>query len=90
MQSPFEGNETSWMVVSKKDQTEAIVCRYQVLNRPHPGYDQVLLTGLNPNHQYKIKGRKGTFFGDELMHAGIHLNRTTDDFESLIMKLTAI
>lgn len=89
MQSPFEGNETSWMVVSK-DQTEAIVGRYQVLNRPHPGYDRVLLTGLNPNYQYKIEGRKGTFFGDELMHAGIHLDRTTGDFESLIMKLTAI
>lgn len=89
MQSPFEGNVVSWMVVSK-DQTEAIVGRYQVLNQPHPGYDRMLLTGLNPNYEYQIEGRKGTFFGDELMHAGIHLDKTTGDFESLVFKLNAI
>lgn len=86
MQSPFEGNVTSWMVVSD-DQKEAIIGRYQVLNRPHPGYDRLLLVGLNSDFEYQIEGREGTFYGDDLMHAGIHLDKTMSDFSSQIFKL---
>lgn len=86
MQSPFEGNVTSWMVVSD-DQTEAIVGRYQVLNQPHPGYDRLLLTGLNADFEYQIEGKEGTYYGDELMHAGIHLDKTNSDYSSQIFKL---
>lgn len=87
LQSPFEGNTTSWMVVSE-DRTEAIVGRYQVLGKPHPGYDRLLLEGLSPDFKYEIEGIEGTFYGDELMHAGIHLDRTIGDFTSMIFFLT--
>src|SRR5699024_3417924 len=85
--SPFEDNVTSWMVVSE-DQTEAIVGRYHVLGKPHPGYDRLLLEGLNPDFEYQIEGKEATFYGDELMHAGIHLDRTMGDFTSQIFKLS--
>lgn len=86
LQSPFQGNVTSWMVVSC-DQSEAIIGRYQILGRPNPGYERILLDGLNEEYEYQIEGMKGTFYGDELMFAGIHLDRVTGDFDSKIIKL---
>lgn len=89
LQSPFEDNVTSWMVVSK-DQSEAIVGRYQVLSRPHPGYERIHLVGLNKKLEYQIEGREGTFYGDELMNAGIHLDRVMGDFTSQVFKLIKV
>ena len=86
MQSPFEDNVTSWMVVSE-DQSEAIVGRYQVLGKPHPGYSRLLLEGLNPDFEYQIEGITGTFYGDELMYAGLHLEKVNGDFTSQVFKL---
>ncbi|KHE70341.1 alpha-galactosidase [Halobacillus sp. BBL2006] len=72
--SPFQGdrNETSWMVVSA-DRKKAIVGVYQILARPNPGFNRIRLKGLDPEDEYKIEGQAGTYFGDELMHAGIQL-----------------
>src|SRR5699024_12527122 len=82
---PFEDNVTSWMVVSE-DQSEAIVGRYQVLGKPHPGYSRLLLEGLNPDFEYQIEGITGTFYGDELMYAGLHLEKVNGDFTSQVFK----
>lgn len=86
LQSPFQGNVTSWMVVSS-DQSEAIIGRYQILGRPNPGYERILLDGLSEEYEYQIEGMKSTFYGDELMFAGIHLDRVIGDFDSKIIKL---
>ncbi|XJZ26713.1 alpha-galactosidase [Bacillota bacterium Lsc_1132] len=95
--SPFEkdGNVTSWIVVSE-DQKEAIVGRYQVLGKPNPGYERLMLKGLNDEMEYKIEGIQGTFYGDELMNAGILLDQTVSgslqwgDFTSQIFKLSSL
>ncbi|MGE6754578.1 alpha-galactosidase [Rossellomorea sp. NPDC071047] len=73
--SPFEGdgNVTSWMTVSN-DRKEAIAGYYQVLSKPNHGYERLLLKGLHPDKEYRINGRDGTYFGDELMHVGIQLD----------------
>src|SRR5699024_12860893 len=71
MQSPFEGNVTSWMVVSD-DQSEAFVGRYQVLGVPNAGHSRLLLAGLNEDYEYEGEGIAGTYQGGELMHDGIH------------------
>jgi alpha-galactosidase len=73
--SPFEGdgNVTSWMTVSS-DRKEAIAGYYQVLSKPNHGYERLLLKGLHPDKEYRINGRDGTYFGDELMHVGIQLD----------------
>jgi alpha-galactosidase len=70
LRSPFESNETAWMVVSE-DRKEAIVGWYRVLNEVNVGYDRVKLAGLDPDFCYEIEGDKETYYGDELMHAGL-------------------
>lgn len=89
MQSPFEGNVTSWMVVSD-DQSEAFVGRYQVLGVPNPGHSRLLLAGLKEDYEYEVEGIEGTYYGDELMHAGIHLNPAFGDYTSQVFKLRKI
>ncbi|WP_117168631.1 alpha-galactosidase [Paraliobacillus sediminis] len=72
MLSPFESNETSWIIVSE-NKTEAIVGYYKVLARPNEQYNRVKLIGLDPTKLYKIQGTSATHYGDELMHVGIIL-----------------
>jgi alpha-galactosidase len=95
--SPFEkeGNVTGWMVVSD-DQKEAIAGRYQLLGKPNAGYERLLLKGLNEELEYEIEGITGTFYGDELMNAGIQLDQTVSgslqwgDFSSQIFRLKSL
>lgn len=94
--SPFaeDGNVTSWMVVSD-DQSEAIFGYYQVLAKPNPAYARAFFKGLNPEFEYAIDGIDDTFYGDELMGAGVQLNRYRQnqhpsDFSSIIYKLTRV
>lgn len=96
IESPFaeDGNVTSWMVVAD-DQTEAILGYYQVLSRPNPGLTRVFFKGLNPEFEYAFDGIDATFYGDELMGAGLQLNRyrTNEhpaDFSSIVYKLKRV
>lgn len=71
--SPFENNETAWMIVSK-DKSEALVGWYKVLATPNSKKQQVLgLKGLDTNILYEIENRGEAFYGDELMYHGITL-----------------
>ncbi|TWT05462.1 alpha-galactosidase [Planococcus sp. CPCC 101016] len=96
MESPFaeDGNVTSWMVVSE-DQSEAILGFYQALAQPNPGHTRIFFKGLNPEFEYAIDGIDATFYGDELMGAGLQWNRyrTNEhpaDFSSIVYKLTRV
>lgn len=51
--SPFEGNETSWMVVSP-DKKEAIVGFYQSLNKVNGSWLRLRLKGLAPEKLYNV------------------------------------
>ncbi len=71
LQSPFEGNETAWMIVSS-DQKEAIVGWYKASSTPNPRTNQVLkLKGLHHDLAYQVESR--TYYGDELMQNGLPL-----------------
>ncbi len=70
LQSPFEDNIASWMVVSE-DKKEAIVGWYRVLNGVNMPYTRTKLMGLSPDTEYKIEGMDTTHFGDELMNYGL-------------------
>jgi alpha-galactosidase len=73
LSSPFEQNETAWVVVSK-DQKEALAGWYKVLATPNGRKQQTLpLMGLDPSMDYEIEGMEGSFYGDELMVVGIQL-----------------
>lgn len=97
IQSPFaeDGNVTSWLIVSE-DQKQAIAGRYQVLGKPNAGYERLILKGLQAEFEYEIDGISGTFFGDELMHAGIQLDQVVEgelqmgDFTSQIFTLSTV
>ena len=93
IESPFaeDGNRTSWLVVSE-DRREAVLGFYQVLAQPNPGLTRVFFKGLNPEFQYAIEGLDDIFYGDELMAAGLQLNRIRSnehpaDFSSIVFKL---
>ncbi|MDN5305083.1 MAG: alpha-galactosidase [Fusobacteriaceae bacterium] len=79
--SPFESNETSWMVVSN-DKKEAILGYYQVLFEPNPGFKKIRFCGLDENLEYEIYIRKnqelekiGEYNGDELINFGLILEQ---------------
>lgn len=97
LQSPFEGNEAAWMVVSA-DQKTALVGWYRILNCVNARYTRLRLQGLNPSYCYKNSISGSCHYGDELMYAGLITSDATagqvpsdaegyTDFESRIYVL---
>ena len=68
--SPFEGDETSWMVVSK-DKKKAIVGYYRERQPSNAPYKRLYLKGLDDQTQYRINEDENLYYGDELMYAGM-------------------
>lgn len=90
LKSPFEGNETAWMVVSE-EKDRAIAAYYQVLNPANGGWLRLKLQGLLEDTLYQVtlSEKTGKYYGSELMHAGIPIDREpflneTGDFASLL------
>lgn len=71
--SPFEGNETAWMVVSE-DKKEALVGYYRVLQPVHIGFVRLKLQGLLKDVRYEVSGYDYDYYGDELMQSGLILS----------------
>ena len=70
LKSPFEGNETVWMVVSE-DKMTALVGYYRVLNGVNQPYTRVRLLGLDPDMLYENVLAGTENYGDELMNFGL-------------------
>ena len=93
--SPFEGNITSWIIVSE-DRKEAIAAYYKVLNVANDSWKRFKLAGLDDNKQYMINGDSNkVYYGDELMNAGIAINESElcangTDFSSVVYYLSEI
>ena len=91
--SPFEGNFTTWIVVSA-DKREAIAACYRVLSSANSDETLFKLQGLSPEKRYRIEGRGDQrYFGDELMYAGLRIAQdewnTRGDFSSILWRLGA-
>jgi len=97
LKSPFEGNETVWMVTNE-DRTLAIVGYYRVLNGVNQPYSRVRLQGLDPDMIYENVWNHTENYGDELMNYGLITSDVTagevpgnvtpcTDFESRIYML---
>lgn len=82
--SPFEGNDTAWMFVSKaKD--EAFVVYVSILQEPYPPLGRFKLQGLDPEKSYRLEGEDDApYGGDELMYAGLRLPQFHGDFSSRV------
>lgn len=70
LQSPFEGTETAWMVVSK-DRKQAIVGYYRVLQEINAPFRRLKLQGLDASTLYSISGKTEQEYGLELEQAGL-------------------
>lgn len=93
IRSPFEHNDTAWIVVSE-DRSEAIAAYYQQLNRVNAGWLRFKLTGLEEEKLYEVRvfGVIQKFYGCELMYAGIPINRNLlakeiGDFASVLFHI---
>ena len=87
--SPFEGNETAWIAVSK-DRKEAVFTyvRGQITANEAPSL--VKLQGLDPALKYTVAQTEDTFGGDELMYSGILCRVGQGDAASLLYTIKAV
>ncbi|GGF99939.1 alpha-galactosidase [Paenibacillus abyssi] len=87
--SPFEGNDTAWMFVSK-DKSEAFVIYVSVLKEPYAALGRFRLKGLDLAKDYRLENTDAIYSGDELMYAGIPTPQFKGDFESKVYRFTAV
>jgi len=76
LKSPFEGNETAWMIVSE-DQKKALVGYYRVMQPVNVGFKRLKLKGLKEDTCYKVSGYAYDCYGDELMNLGLITSDTS-------------
>lgn len=69
LQSPFEKNIASWMVVSE-DKKQAVVVMYKTHKTPNIGMETIKLQGLEENTIYTVNGKE-KIYGDFLMERGL-------------------
>lgn len=90
LMSPFEGNETAWLVVNR-EKTAAILGYYRVLEPENAKFSRVHLVGLNKENKYQIqemfgaKSNMGEKYGDELMNIGLSVS----DYSSGLPEMSA-
>lgn len=70
LRSPFETNETIWMVVSKTKDI-AIVGYYRPLQQVNCRYNRIKLLGLDKYKKYHVSIHNIECYGDELMNVGL-------------------
>ncbi len=84
--SPFEGNDTAWIFVSK-DKREAVFFYYKIQARAHEPFKSVRLAGLDENLEYELLDAGVAFGGDELMHIGLNIPELKGDYQSYTVRL---
>ena len=100
LKSPFEGNETAWMIVSE-DQKKALVGYYRVMQPVNIGFVRLKLKGLKEDICYKVSGYDYDCYGDELMQAGMILSDSASgvwkkgvndkgDFQAKVFEIEAV
>lgn len=71
LRSPFEVNQPMWMVVGN-DKTTAMLGYYQKMQKPNPSFEQLRMTGLDPQKMYEVATRPQYVniraFGDLINH----------------------
>lgn len=100
LKSPFEGNETAWMIVSE-DQKKALVGYYRVMQPVNVGFKRLKMKGLKEDICYKVSGYDYDCYGDELMQVGMILSDSASgvwkkgvndkgDFQAEVFEIVAV
>lgn len=100
LKSPFEGNETAWIIVSE-DQKKALVGYYRVMQPVNIGFVRLKLKGLKEDTCYKVSGYDYDCYGDELMQVGMILSDSASgvwkkgvndkgDFQAKVFEIVAV
>jgi alpha-galactosidase len=89
LRSPFEGNDTAWMIVAP-DRSEAFVVYVHVLAEANAPLGWLRLQGLNPSARYRCEADGKIYGGDQLMYAGLILPAFNADFLSVAWHLRAL
>ena len=100
LKSPFEGNETAWMIVSE-DQKKALVGYYRVMQPVNVGFKRLKLKGLKEDICYRVSGYAYDCYGDELMQVGMILSDSASgvwkkgvndkgDFQAEVFEIVAV
>jgi len=90
--SPYKGNETAWMIVSK-DKRDVVVYYYRVLAEANAPFSYLRLKELDSKIDYQLVQmnyqlvNNGVIYGgDELMNVGINVPELKGDFQSVIWR----
>lgn len=86
--SPFQGNHTAWMFVSK-DGSDIFAAYFQVLSEVNPGIHRMKFTALDSEAIYEIVGEGERYRGDELMQIGLVVD-LFGDFQSRTWRLRKV
>ena len=86
--SPYEGNDTAWITVSK-DQTEAVFMLTRAMARPGTLPLLVKLRGLDANKVYTVEETGESYTGSELMNLGLSVHLPWGDAASVSWTLRA-
>lgn len=79
--SPFEGDNASWMIISK-DKSKIFVAYFKIKATPNPPIQWVKLKGLDCDGKY-VDTATGKIYGeDELMNAGLAVPELMKDYTS--------
>ena len=72
-----------------EDKSEAVLTYVSVLGEPHAPFKKLKLGELDPERKYTITELNQSYYGDELMNAGINIYIGHGDFQSIMWKLEA-
>ncbi|WEK55552.1 MAG: alpha-galactosidase [Candidatus Cohnella colombiensis] len=89
LRSPFEGNDTAWMMVSE-DRSEAFAVYVRVLGEPNAPHDWLKFKGLDANAQYRLVDSDDVYGGDQLMYAGLPIPRLYGDYLSYVWRFERV
>jgi len=89
LRSPFEGNDTAWMMVSE-DGSEAFAVYVRVLAEPNAPFDWVQFKGLDAAAKYRLVGSDVVYGGDQLMYAGLPVPRLHGDYRSHMWRFVRV
>ncbi len=89
LKSPFDGNQTAWMVVSD-DKREFVVWFFRVMVEAEEAYFNLRLAGIDAELDYICLDNGMVYSGDALLNMGLTLPWQNGDHMSLMMRFSAV